>query len=136
VTRGKGCEQCNKSGYRGRLGIYELFTMNEDFRHFISTSYKETELVEMARAGGMHTLMEDGLEKVRLGLTTLEELLRVIGPQLVYQRLCHSCDRVVDAKFPFCPFCGSLRRNFCKSCKVQLEQEWLNCPHCGTTKDG
>ncbi len=135
VTRGKGCEQCNKTGYRGRLGIYELFTMNEDFRHFISTSYKETELVEMARAGGMRTLMEDGLEKVRLGLTTLEELLRVIGPQLVYQRLCHCCDRVVDAKFPFCPFCGSLRRNFCKSCKVQLEQEWLNCPHCGTAKD-
>uniref|UniRef100_C6DZA4 Response regulator receiver protein n=1 Tax=Geobacter sp. (strain M21) TaxID=443144 RepID=C6DZA4_GEOSM len=135
VTRGKGCEQCNKSGYRGRIGIYELFTMNEDFRHFISTSYKETELLEMARTGGMRTLIEDGLEKVRLGMTTLEELLRVMGPQLVYQRRCDSCDRVVDAKFLFCPFCGTFRRNFCKSCKVQLETEWLNCPHCGTAKE-
>ncbi|WP_026842586.1 ATPase, T2SS/T4P/T4SS family [Citrifermentans bremense] len=135
VTRGKGCERCNKSGYCGRIGIYELFTMNEDFRHFISTSYKETELLEMARTGGMRTLIEDGLEKVRLGMTTLEELLRVMGPQLVYQRRCESCDRVVDAKFLFCPFCGTFRRNFCKSCKVQLEAEWLNCPHCGIAKE-
>jgi type II secretory ATPase GspE/PulE/Tfp pilus assembly ATPase PilB-like protein/FixJ family two-component response regulator len=135
VTRGKGCEQCNKTGYRGRTGIYELFTMNEDFRQFISTSYKETELLEMARAGGMRTLLEDGLEKVRLGMTTLEELLRVMGPQLVYQRHCDSCQRVVDAKFLFCPFCGSFRRNFCRVCRIPLEEEWLNCPHCGTAKE-
>jgi len=135
VTRGKGCEQCNKTGYRGRTGIYELFTMNEDFRHFISTSYKETELLEMARANGMRTLIEDGLEKVRLGMTTLEELLRVMGPQLVYQRRCDCCERLIDAKFLFCPFCGSFRRNFCKACKVPLEQGWLNCPHCGTAKE-
>ncbi|HBA86760.1 MAG TPA: secretion system protein E [Geobacter sp.] len=134
VTRGKGCDQCNKTGYHGRTGIYELFTMNEDFRHFISTAYKETELLEMARANGMRTLIEDGLEKVRLGMTTLEELLRVMGPQLVYQRHCDSCDRVIDAKFLFCPFCGSFRQNFCKICKVQLEHEWQNCPHCGTAK--
>ena len=135
VSRGKGCEQCNKTGYRGRTGIYEIFTMNEDFRQFISTSYKETELLAMARAGGMHTLIEDGLEKVRLGMTTLEELLRVMGPQVVHQRRCGSCERQVDAKFVFCPFCGTFRRNFCRVCKVPLEEGWLNCPHCGTAKE-
>jgi len=136
VSRGRGCEQCNKTGYRGRTGIYEIFTMNEDFRQFISTSYKETELLEMARAGGMRTLIEDGLEKVRLGMTTLEELLRVMGPQVVHQRRCDCCQRMVDAKFLFCPFCGTFRRNFCKVCKVSLEEGWLNCPHCGTSKEG
>jgi len=135
VSLGKGCEQCNKTGYKGRTGIYELFTMNEEFRQFISTSYKETELVEMARAGGMRTLIEDGMEKVRLGMTTLEELLRVMGPQLVYQRRCDCCQRLVDAKFLFCPFCGTFRRNFCKSCRVSLEDSWVNCPHCGTAKE-
>ncbi|QWV97696.1 Flp pilus assembly complex ATPase component TadA [Geomonas nitrogeniifigens] len=135
VHRGKGCERCNKTGYRGRTGIFELFTMNEDFRHFISTSYRESELFEMARGSGMRTLMEDGLEKVKLGMTTLEELLRVMGPQLLYQRSCECCQRTVDAKFLFCPFCGSMRRNFCKSCKVPLEPQWLNCPHCGTPKE-
>jgi len=135
VTRGAGCQQCNKTGYQGRTGIYELFAMNEDFRQFISTSYKETELLEMARAAGMRTLIEDGLEKVRLGMTTLEELLRVMGPQLVHQRRCDCCQRLVDAKFLFCPFCGSFRQNFCRSCKISLEEDWLNCPHCGTAKE-
>ena len=134
VSRGKGCERCNGTGYQGRTGIYELFAMNEHFRQFISTSYKETELLEMARAGGMRTLIEDGLEKVRLGMTTLEELLRVMGPQLVYQRRC-GCGRQVDAKFLFCPFCGVFRSNFCRSCRVPLEAGWLNCPHCGTPKE-
>jgi type II secretory ATPase GspE/PulE/Tfp pilus assembly ATPase PilB-like protein len=134
VSRGKGCEQCNKTGYRGRTGIYELFAMNEDFRQFISTSYKETELLAMARAGGMRTLIEDGLEKVRLGMTTLEELLRVMGPQLVHQRRCDCCQRQIEAKFIYCPFCGAFRRNFCEVCRVSLDEGWLNCPHCGTTK--
>jgi type II secretory ATPase GspE/PulE/Tfp pilus assembly ATPase PilB-like protein len=135
VLRGRGCEQCNKTGYRGRTGIYEVFTMNEDFRQFISTSYRETELLEMARAGGMRTLIEDGLEKVRRGVTTLEELLRVMGPQVVHQRRCGCCERLVDAKFLYCPFCGTFRRNFCRTCKVSLEEGWLNCPHCGTAKE-
>lgn len=135
VRRGKGCDQCNKTGYRGRTGVFELFTMNEDFRHFISTSYKETELFDMARAGGMRTLLEDGLEKVRLGLTTLEELLRVLGPQLLHQRRCDCCNRMVDAKYLFCPFCGTLRRNLCRDCKLPLEPEWANCPHCGAARE-
>ena len=84
---------------------------------------------------GMRTLIEDGLEKVRMGMTTLEELLRVMGPQLVHQRRCDCCERLVDAKFLFCPFCGSFRRNFCRVCKVSLEAAWLNCPHCGTAKE-
>jgi type II secretory ATPase GspE/PulE/Tfp pilus assembly ATPase PilB-like protein/FixJ family two-component response regulator len=135
VSRGRGCERCNKTGYRGRTGIYEIFSMNEDFRQFISTSYKETELLEMARAGGMRTLIEDGLEKVRRGMTTLEELLRVMGPQVVHQRRCDCCERLVDAKFLYCPYCGTFRRNYCRSCKTSLEEGWSNCPHCGKAKE-
>jgi len=135
VMQGKGCEQCNNSGYRGRTGIYELFIMNEDFRQFISTSYKESDLLEMARANGMRTLIEDGIEKVRQGVTTLEELLRVIGPQLAYERSCDNCKRQIDAKFLFCPHCGTFREHFCKTCRLPLDETWQNCPFCGKMKE-
>ncbi len=131
---GKGCERCNNTGYLGRLGVFELFVMNDDFRHFISSSYKESELLAMARANGMRTLIEDGIEKVRQGETTLEEILRVIGPQIVHERKCVACGRMVDAKFLFCPFCGTFRQNCCKSCKMPLEEEWVSCPFCGKEK--
>jgi type II secretory ATPase GspE/PulE/Tfp pilus assembly ATPase PilB-like protein len=136
VFRGKGCEKCNNTGYLGRLGVFELFVMNDDFRHFISCNYKESELMEMARAGGMRTLIADGIEKVRLGETTLEELLRVIGPQIAHERRCNSCSRLIDAKFLFCPFCGSFRQDCCKSCRMPLEREWQICPFCGKEKKG
>jgi type II secretory ATPase GspE/PulE/Tfp pilus assembly ATPase PilB-like protein/FixJ family two-component response regulator len=135
VFQGKGCERCNNTGYLGRLGVFEMFSMNDDFRHFISCSYKEAELIEMARANGMRTLIEDGMEKVKLGETTLEEILRVIGPQIVHERSCGNCNRQIDAKFLFCPFCGSFRQDCCANCKLPLEKEWLTCPFCGKEKN-
>lgn len=134
VPMGSGCEHCNRTGFSGRTGVFEFFVMTDDFRRFISTSYKESDLVEMARANGMRTLIEDGIEKVTRGETTLDELLRVIGPQIAYERQCPSCDRMVDAKFLFCPFCGVFRQNYCRECRVPLEEEWLSCPFCGRTK--
>jgi len=131
---GKGCEKCDHTGYLGRIGVFELFAMNDDFRHFISSNYRESELLEMARAQGMRTLLEDGAEKVRRGETTLKELLRVIGPQMAYERTCPSCARTIDAKFLFCPFCGTFRQNMCRHCKMPLEDEWDLCPFCGTQK--
>jgi len=131
---GKGCDQCNNTGFKGRIGVFELFVMNDDFRHFISSNYKESELLEMARANGMKVLVDDGLEKVRAGMTTLEELIRVIGPQTKFERRCPTCERMIDAKFLFCPYCGSFRQNFCRACKLPLEEEWLSCPFCGKLK--
>jgi type II secretory ATPase GspE/PulE/Tfp pilus assembly ATPase PilB-like protein len=133
--RGKGCPKCNNSGYFGRMGVFEIFVMCDDFRHLISGGYKESELFDMVRANGMKTLVEDGLEKVKRGHTTLEELLRVIGPQTVYERCCSNCGKMVDAKFLFCPHCGAFRQNYCAACRVPLEPGWLVCPFCGTPKE-
>lgn len=134
VPKGIGCEHCNQTGFMGRSGVFEIFVMTDDFRRFISTSYKESDLLEMARANGMRTLIEDGIEKVKLGETSLDELLRVIGPQIGFERQCPSCERLVDAKFIFCPFCGTFRQNYCRECRVPLEEEWISCPFCGQTK--
>jgi type II secretory ATPase GspE/PulE/Tfp pilus assembly ATPase PilB-like protein/FixJ family two-component response regulator/RNA polymerase subunit RPABC4/transcription elongation factor Spt4 len=134
VTIGKGCSKCNNTGYLGRTGIFELFVMNDEFRQLISSDYKESEIMNLAKAGGMRTLIEDGIEKVRLGITTLEELLRVIGPPTKYERQCENCGNMIDIKFLFCPYCGMFRHNICHNCKMPLEEEWLTCPFCGTKK--
>ncbi|WP_305042926.1 ATPase, T2SS/T4P/T4SS family [Geoalkalibacter sp.] len=134
--RGRGCARCNNTGYSGRVGVFEIFTMNDEFRHFICESYKEGELVEMARAGGMRLLMDDGIEKVRQGETTLEELLRVIGPQIRHERTCPHCRRRIEARFAFCPFCGHFRQEICATCRMPQESDWLVCAFCGERRKG
>lgn len=134
VSKGKGCEKCNNSGYRGRVGIFELFVMTEDYRQMISSSYRESELLQLAKTEGMRTLVEDGVEKVRAGQTTLEELLRVLGPQTGNERSCDGCQRLIDPKYVFCPYCGTFRSNYCHACKLPLDEEWIRCPLCGVHK--
>jgi type II secretory ATPase GspE/PulE/Tfp pilus assembly ATPase PilB-like protein len=135
VYVGSGCDSCNKSGYQGRIGVYEVFIMNEDFRQIIGNVYKESEVLELARASGMRTLLEDALEKVRLGWTTLEEVLRVIGPSVSLERPCLQCGRSIDAKFVFCPYCGLVRENRCVRCHMPMDADWLHCPFCGEAKN-
>jgi len=131
IFRGAGCPRCNNTGYLGRTGIYELFVMNEDFRHLISENYRESELLGLARGNGMKTLIEDGLAKVRQGETTLAELLRVLGPQIRHERVCKSCRKTIDAKFLFCPYCGAFKQNVCVKCKLPMEEDWSLCAFCG-----
>ena len=77
LYHGKGCPDCSFTGYRGRLGIYEIFLVNDQVRHLIFERVSSTELRTKARELGMRTLREDGLRKVVAGITTLEEVLRV-----------------------------------------------------------
>lgn len=135
VSVGRGCDACNKSGYQGRVGIYEVFIMNEDFRQTIGNDYKESDVLELARASGMRTLLEDALEKVRLGWTTLEEVLRVIGPSVSLERPCLQCGRSIEGKYVFCPYCGMVRGNRCTRCHMPMEGDWLHCPFCGEVKN-
>ena len=132
VAQGSGCARCNNTGYKGRLGVYEIFVMNDDYRQMIGGNYRESELVALARSNGMRTLLEDGLEKVRRGMTTLEELIRVLGPAVRVERSCPSCQFMMDSRFLFCPSCGVFRNDLCRSCHLPLEKSWQTCPYCGT----
>ena len=79
LYKGKGCSSCGMTGYRGRLGIYEAFEVDEKMKELIVAPQFDLEAVRaQARASGMKTMFEDGLRKVELALTTLEEVLRVI----------------------------------------------------------
>ena len=75
--RGKGCGHCSKSGYKGRIGIFELLVPDEKIRNLIVAKSSMEELRKQAKASGMTSLKEDGIRKALEGLTTVEEVLRV-----------------------------------------------------------
>jgi type IV pilus assembly protein PilB len=73
-----GCDQCSHTGYRGRIGIYEVMRVTDKLRRTIAARASEAQIRDAAGAGGMVSLGEDGLAKVKSGITTPEELLRVV----------------------------------------------------------
>ncbi|MCU9614024.1 ATPase, T2SS/T4P/T4SS family [Caldibacillus lycopersici] len=79
VTIGKGCPSCNTTGYRGRIPIHEVLSVNDDIRRLIADAASTSVVRKYVREQGMKFLIDDGLEKVQQGLTTTEEILRVAG---------------------------------------------------------
>jgi len=77
IFRGAGCADCRGTGFRGRLGIYELLVLDEALRAEVGGQRTVAELRRMGIDRGMRTLREDGLRQVRAGVTTVEEVLRV-----------------------------------------------------------
>ena len=76
--KGKGCEKCNKLGYKGRIGVYEIFIMNKEIEKVIlSEEISEYKILEIAQAQGMLTMAQDGLLKALEGITSVEEVFRV-----------------------------------------------------------
>jgi type II secretory ATPase GspE/PulE/Tfp pilus assembly ATPase PilB-like protein len=78
LTRGSGCALCRGTGFRGRLGLFELFTITDDLRDAIAARAPRAELRKRAVASGLVPLRTDGWQKVEAGLTTVEEVVRVI----------------------------------------------------------
>jgi type II secretory ATPase GspE/PulE/Tfp pilus assembly ATPase PilB-like protein len=76
--KGRGCDTCRQTGFKGRIGLYELMRINEELAEMIVRRAPVSELKEAARANGMHTLQEDGLRKAKDGMTTIEEIMRVV----------------------------------------------------------
>jgi general secretion pathway protein E len=77
LDRGTGCRECRDTGYRGRTGLFELLGVTDEIKHAITRMAPLAALRDLARAGGMTTLRQDGWAKVQGGITTVEEVLRV-----------------------------------------------------------
>jgi type IV pilus assembly protein PilB len=77
--RKRGCPRCNHTGYRGRIGLYQLLTMSEDIASLAVRHASRDEIARAAMEGGMRTMWDDGIEKVATGLTSVEELARVLA---------------------------------------------------------
>ena len=76
VYKGKGCPICNNTGYKGRIGLYEVMPMKEEVRELILSRASTTEIKREAMRLGMKTLRQSGITKVKNGMTTIEEVLR------------------------------------------------------------
>ena len=77
IFKGKGCDRCRKTGYAGRLGIYEMLVMDDSLRDLVTRNPDVTLLRKLCRERGLVTLRDDGFQKVLKGLTTVDEILRV-----------------------------------------------------------
>jgi len=102
-----GCDACDHIGYRGRIGIYEILWLDDDMRSAVRSEVRVEEIRALSRTAGMVSLQADALEKVQAGLTTLEEVQRVIHFDNFTSLRCPSCDRDLHQPFAFCPSCGA-----------------------------
>lgn len=113
------CSHCQGNGYRGRVGVYEILRMNEALAAAVAKRASTDVLRRMALESGMKTLLGYGLDLVRKGFTTLEEVERML---------------LTDAGLESERRARSLSALTCPSCGAGLRDEWLECPYCLTVR--
>ena len=116
---GKICPQCKGSGYKGRVGVYEVLRINEEIATEISRGASTDVIRQLALESGMNTLLGYSLELVREGHTTLEEVGRMI---------------LTDSGLESERRARSLSTMTCRGCGAGLEDGWLECPYCLTPR--
>jgi len=109
------CNRCQGSGYKGRVGVYEVLRMNEQLAAATAKKASTDQLRRLALESGMKTLLGYGLDLVRQGLTTLEEVERML---------------LTDTGLESERRARALSTLTCRSCGAGLEDEWLECPYC------
>src|SRR5687767_7857283 len=131
--RAVGCDHCNLTGYRGRVGIYEIMHVSDKLRRIIAQRGSEAQLRDAAMSSGMISLGEDGLMKVKAGVTTPEELLRVVTEVRESRSLCTTCGVGISPEFVACPGCGHPVGGGCPHCSKPIQAGWKYCPYCAKT---
>ena len=105
----QGCSACDHTGYKGRVGIYELLVIDESIRAVLRGGYKPELVRSAARAAGMRRMQDDALEKIQSGITTIEEVVRVVPMEAVSTSGCERCGFELPPAYVFCPYCGTRR---------------------------
>ncbi|GAK59180.1 type IV pilus biogenesis protein PilB [Candidatus Vecturithrix granuli] len=122
--KGNGCPACQQSGYYGQIGVYEMFMQSDQISEEIANRPTQIALKRLARQAGMQTMLEDGIEKIKEGITTIEEVVRVCpvdhdevsatpacseNEEIVVKtaQMCLHCQANLDRAWRFCPFCGT-----------------------------
>ena len=130
-----GCESCHHTGYKGRIGIYEVMRISDKLRRMIAQRASEDAIREAAMATGMLTLGDDALAKVKAGVTTAEELLRVVTEVREIRTVCPGCSGPVALDFVACPSCGHRLSGACPGCGRGLQAGWTFCPYCARSTE-
>jgi type IV pilus assembly protein PilB len=128
---GKGCVKCQETGYKGRTGVFETLAMNQRIRDLILRQATEEDIRLAAQESGMRSLVQDGLDKAKEGITTVEELGRVLEVSEHASISCPGCGRLLNSEYRFCPTCRATLRRVCLGCGRILQSGWIVCAHCG-----
>jgi len=129
--RARGCSECRNTGYRGRAGVFEVLAFNARIRELVAEGAAEDAIVKAAVDGGLRFISEEGAEKARAGLTSIEELLRVLyvdGDETLAS--CGHCGEYIKPDYMSCPYCGYLLADRCPDCGRLKEKGWKFCPWC------
>jgi len=130
VNVANGCEVCDLTGFKGRIGIYEMLVPDDAIRSCIRENSRSDEIRALARENGMKLMQEYALQHVREGLTTLEEVQRVVPFAQMSSTRCAGCQRELSAGFLLCPYCGKKKNAVRKSRKTArrslVPQETVN----------
>jgi CheY-like chemotaxis protein len=131
LLRGRGCNDCGQTGYKGRIGIFEVLPVTAGVRSALIHNPSETSILAAAQNAGMISLRTAGLLKAMRGETTLEEVLRVTHVDVADNSRCPACDRGLDEDMVACPWCGTdVDRGQCAGCAKPLQADWRICPYC------
>jgi type IV pilus assembly protein PilB len=107
--RGQGCDKCQKTGYRGRIPVHEILVITPEIRGLITQRAPESAIQEAARKHGMHTIMEDAVEKLSQGRTTIDEVERILftleDSETTIRLQCPSCHEFLEPDWRVCPYC-------------------------------
>ncbi|MGB6978952.1 MAG: ATPase, T2SS/T4P/T4SS family [Candidatus Acidiferrales bacterium] len=104
-----GCDICDFTGYKGRVGIYELLVLDDEIRAAVRTTGRTDEIRALARSHGMRLMQEYALDRVRQGVTTLDEVLRTVPFEAIAAAHCAACQHELSPGFVYCPYCGVKR---------------------------
>ncbi len=128
--RGRGCGDCGGTGFQGRTAIYEILVLSHKIREQIAGDAPEAVLRQLALAEGMSTLVRSGIQKVKTGKISVEELLRVIQTDEDFRSMCPECAAAISPGFVACPQCGTRLTTNCPECRTDVDPTWQFCPYC------
>ncbi len=131
TRRGRGCPTCRNTGFAGRTGCYEVLECTKAIEQLIGDRAPEATIRAIAEEQGMTSVLEDARRKILEGVTTPEEVLRVVELDTKRRLSCPSCRNTIEENFAVCPYCRTHLRLTCTRCGVLLKAKWLACPFCG-----
>ena len=133
--RGVGCEACNGTGYKNRIGVFEVMRMNDEIRDLVCKGATTAMIRLAAKQSGMIPLKDYSLRLVGQGLTTAEEVVRVtLADTSGEDKLCSKCRNPISDDFIKCPFCQHELKVSCRRCGTLQQEDWASCPKCGANK--
>lgn len=136
--KAKGCPACTETGYMGRIGTFEVLVNNANLTEAIIKDATEHDLLEAARAGGMKCLSEDGISKVKAGITSVDELLRVLyidksqmGEANTIKRNCENCGEEIEVNLFNCNLCKREESEDYACDTTVSTNDYYKCKRCG-----